>query len=78
MKLNFAFNKPNSFFKDKKAKVTKDLMNGLDESISSGSEVTIISKAPGFKIFFNIQTDSGVYIDRVSYEDLEIIKTEKK
>lgn len=78
MKFETAYNKPNSFFKGKKAKVIQEVRNGLDEVIETGVEVTINKKSDGFKIFFDIVSDSGVYMYRVPYDALELIKNENK
>ena len=74
MNFNFAYNKPNSFFKEKKARVTNDIFNYNEQIIKKNSIVTIYSKSTELKVFFNIVSECGIRIDNVSYENLEIIK----
>lgn len=74
MDFNFAYNKPNSFFKDKKAKIDRELSNGLDQTIAKDSIVTIERKSEQLKTFFNIVSDEGVTIYNVCCESLELIK----
>lgn len=76
MDFNFAYNKPNSFFKEKKARVNQDLFNRNEEIIEKDSIVTIYGKSRGFKAFFDIYSDTGIQIDNVSYEALEMIKNQ--
>lgn len=77
MKFNFAYNKPNSFFRDKKATVNKDLVlngNGLDDKIEKDTVITIYGKSTGSKVSFDIFTEDGIEMNRISHEYLEIIK----
>lgn len=76
MDFNFAYNKPNSFFKDKKANVNQDLFNGNEETIKKDSIVTIYGKSRGLKVFFDIVSETGIQINNVSYEALVIIKNQ--
>lgn len=72
MEFNTAYNKPNSFFREKKAVVLNDLSNGNNEVITKGSTVTIDGKSRGMKVFFNIVSDNGIHIDNISYENLKL------
>lgn len=74
MKFDFAYNKPNSFFRNKKATANQDLVNGNDEKIVKGTVVTINSKSRGLKVYFDIFTEDGTQINNVSYDSLDIIK----
>lgn len=74
MEFNFAYNKPNSFFKDKKARVINPIYNLNNEKIDSDSIVTISKKSNGLKVFFDIHLDSKIYMYNVSFEDLELTK----
>ncbi|MFY0481433.1 hypothetical protein ACI6PS_02410 [Flavobacterium sp. PLA-1-15] len=74
MEFNFAYNKPNSFFKEKKAITLRELVNGADEKICSGSEVTIICKSRELKVYFDVVSKDRIHVYRVSHEDLELVK----
>ncbi|OJX55526.1 MAG: hypothetical protein BGO88_04750 [Flavobacterium sp. 38-13] len=75
MKFNIAYNKPNSFFKDKKAVLLQDLSNGLGEVLKTGTEVTILKRSTGLKIYFDIVEDSSrIFMYRCVYECLELKK----
>ena len=76
MDFNFAYNKPNSFFKEKKASVTCDLFNRSGQTIKKDSIVTIYGKSRDLKVFFDIVSESGIKIDNVSHEALNIIKNQ--
>lgn len=78
MKFETAYNKPNSFFKDKKAVLLQDLSNGLGEVLKTGTEVTILKRSTGLKIYFDIVADSSrIFINRCIYESLELKKENK-
>lgn len=73
MKFETAYNKPNSFFKDKKAVLLQDLSNGLGEVLKTGTEVTILKRSTGLKIYFDIVEDSSrIFMSRCIYECLEL------
>lgn len=72
MEFNTAFNKPNSFFSEKKAVASSDITNRRNDIILKGSEVTITGRSRGFKVFFDIVSESGTHIDNVSYENLNL------
>jgi hypothetical protein len=75
MKFETAYNKPNSFFKDKKAVLLQDLSNGLGEELKAGAEVTILKRSTGLKIYFDILEDSSrIFMSRCIYECLELKK----
>lgn len=72
MEFNLAYNKPNSFFIEKKAVVTSDLSNRNNDLITKGTTVTIKGKSRGMKVFFDVLSESGLHIDNVSYDNLNI------
>jgi hypothetical protein len=72
MEFNTAYNKPNSFFKEKKAVVTNDLLNINNDLITKGSTVTITGKSRGMKAFFDVVSENGIHIDNVSFENLKL------
>lgn len=74
MEFNFAYNKPNSFFKEKKAILKSELANGLNERLSKDSIVIINKKSNGLKVYFDIYSENGIVMNNVSYEALELIK----
>lgn len=74
MEFNFAYNKPNSFFKEKKAILKSELTNGLNERLSKDSIVIINKKSNGLKVYFDIYSENGIVMNNVSYEALELIK----
>lgn len=78
MKFETAYNKPNSFFKGKKAILNHDIENRLGEVLKSGTEVIITKRSEGLKVYFDIvSSDSKIYMYRCVYESLEIIKEKK-
>jgi hypothetical protein len=72
MEFNLAYNKPNSFFRDKKAIVLNDLSNRNDQVIYKGSVVTIYGKSRGMKVFFDVISESGIHIDNISYDNINL------
>ena len=72
MEFNLAYNKPNSFFREKKAVVLNDLSNRNNEVITKGSTVTIDGKSRGMKVFFDVVSECGIHIDNISYDNLNL------
>lgn len=74
MTSSFLKRKGKQFFQDKKAKVLVLQRNIAGEEIAADEEVTILGRTSGTDIGLNIKSESGIIINNVWCEQLELIK----